>query len=72
MSLAEQFLILMKSTFSNFSFMNVLLMNVLFLSKKLLPKLGFPAGPMVKNLPANAGDTDLILDPGRSYMLWSN
>ena len=26
----------------------------------------------VKNPPANVGDTDLIIDPGRSYMLWSN
>ena len=25
---------------------------------------GFPDGSMVKNLPANAGDTDLIPDPG--------
>ena len=27
---------------------------------------------MVKNLPASAGATGLILDLGRSYMLWSN
>ena len=27
---------------------------------------------MVKNLPANAGDTDLIPGSGRSRMLWSN
>ena len=25
---------------------------------------------MVKNLPADAGDTDLTPDPGRSHMLW--
>ena len=24
----------------------------------------FPGGPVVKNLPANAGDVDLIPDPG--------
>ena len=32
----------------------------------------FPGGPVVKNLPANAGDTGLILDLGRSHMLQSN
>ena len=33
---------------------------------------GFPGGAVVKNLPANAGDTGLISDPGRSHMPWSN
>ena len=33
---------------------------------------GFPGGPMVKNLPANAEDTGLITDPGRFPMPWSN
>ena len=32
----------------------------------------FLGGSMVRNLPANAGDTGLILDLGRSYMLWSS
>ena len=32
---------------------------------------GFPGGPMVKNLPANAEDTGLITDPGRFPMPWS-
>ena len=27
---------------------------------------GFPSGSVVKNLPANAGDTGLIPGPGRS------
>ena len=31
-----------------------------------------PGGPVVKNLPANAGDTDLILGLGRSHMPWDN
>jgi len=31
---------------------------------KLLIKLGFPDGSVVKNLPANAGDTGLIPQPG--------
>ena len=28
----------------------------------------FPCGPVVKNLPANAGDVDMITGLGRSYM----
>ena len=33
---------------------------------------GFLAGSVVRNLPANAGDASLILDPGRSHMLRSS
>ena len=33
---------------------------------------GFPGGPVVKNLPYNAGDTSSILGLGRSDMLQSN
>ena len=29
---------------------------------------GFPGGSVVKNLPASAGDTGSIPDPGRSHM----
>ena len=32
---------------------------------------GFSDGSVVKNLPANAGDTGLIPDLGRSHMLWN-
>ena len=32
----------------------------------------FPDGAVVKNLPANAGDTDLIPGLGRFHMLQSN
>ena len=32
--------------------------------------MNFPGGSVVKNPPANAGDTGLIPGPGRSYMLW--
>ena len=32
----------------------------------------FPGGSVVKNPPANAGDTDLIPGPGRSHMGQSN
>ena len=34
--------------------------------------LGFPDGAVVKNLPANAGDTGSIRGPGRSHMPRSN
>ena len=33
---------------------------------------GFPGGSVVKNLPADAGDTGLIPGLGRSHMLQSN
>ena len=33
---------------------------------------GFPGGAVVKNPPANAGDTGLIPGPGRSHMPRSN
>ena len=32
----------------------------------------FPSGPVVKNPPANAGDTSLIPGPGRFHMQWDN
>ena len=32
----------------------------------------FPSGVVVKNPPANAGDTGSSPGPGRSRMLWSN
>ena len=35
--------------------------------------LGYSGSLVVKNLPANAGDTGLISDLGRSHMpIWSN
>ena len=33
---------------------------------------GFPGGAVVENLPASAGDTGSIPDPGRSHMPQSN
>ena len=33
---------------------------------------GFPGSLVVKNTPANAGDTGSIPGPGRSHMPWSN
>ena len=35
-------------------------------------KLGFPGGTVVKNPPANAGDTGSSPSPGRSHMPRSN
>ena len=35
-------------------------------------KLGLPGGPVVKNPPANAGDTGLIPDARISHMLWGS
>ena len=32
----------------------------------------FPGGTVVKNTPANAGDTGSMPGPGRSHMPWSN
>ena len=32
----------------------------------------FPGGPVVKNLPANAGDTGSISGLGRFHMLWAS
>ena len=33
---------------------------------------GFPGGAVVKNPPANAGDTGSSPGPGRSHIPWSN
>ena len=43
----------------------------MFLFSKVA-KEDFPGGPMVKNLPVNAGDTGLILGLGRSHIPWGN
>ena len=37
-----------------------------------IPALGFPGGAVVKNPPANAGDTGASPGPERSHMLQSN
>ena len=39
---------------------------------KLTAVVGFPGGPVIKNLPANAGDTGSIPSPGRPHMLQRN
>ena len=40
--------------------------------KRLSSSSRFPWGSVVKNPPANGGDTGSISDPGRSHMPWSN
>ena len=40
--------------------------------KKEISLMGFPGDSLVKNPPANAGDTGLIPDLGRSHMSQSN
>ena len=42
----------------------------LFSTEKI--PLGFPGGSVVKNPPANAGDTGSIPDPRGPHILWSN
>ena len=39
---------------------------------KFSPDWGFPGGAVVKNPPANAGDTGSSPGPGRSHVPWSN
>ena len=41
-------------------------------NKEKIKTLGFPGGAVVKNLPANAGDTGSSPGPGRSHMPQSN
>ena len=40
--------------------------------KKPTKNGGFPGGSVIRNPPANAGDTGLIRGPGRFHMPWSN
>ena len=45
------------------------------ISDKLANKekvMDFPGGAVLKNPPANAGDTGSIPGPGRSHMPWNN
>ena len=50
------------------------IVNQLYPNKnfKKLKNGDFPRGAVVKNLPANAGDTGSSPDPGRSHMPQSN
>ena len=41
-------------------------------NKSTLTFRGFPGGTVVKNPPANAGDTGSSPGPGRSHMPWSS
>ena len=42
------------------------------MNKQKSPSRGFPAGAVVENLPANAGDMGSSPGLGRSHMPWSN
>ena len=48
--------------------MNQIKMNLI----KKQRNWGFPGGTVVKNPPANAGDTGSIPGPGRSHVRWSS
>ena len=54
----------MSLVFQNFSTEGEMLYNIEFGD--------FPGGAVVKNPPANAGDTGSSPGPGRSHMPWSN
>ena len=43
-----------------------------YLSSIKTVKWDFPSGAVVKNPPANSGDTGSNPGPGRSHMPWSN
>ena len=49
----------------------ILISDKINFKSKMLQE-GFLGGAVVKNLPANAGDTGSIPGPGRSHMPWSN
>ena len=40
--------------------------------KKPLNCLDVPGGPVVRNMPARAGNMDLTPDPKRSHVLWGH
>ena len=46
--------------------------NEIIFSAFINVKKDCPSGPVVKNLPANAGDTGLTPGPGRFHTLWSS
>ena len=49
-----------------------IILHMLYIDKFKMIMLGLPGGTVVKNLPANAGDTGSSHGPGRSHMLQSN
>ena len=46
--------------------------NVSFLKDRKEDTEDFPGGPVVRSLPANAGDTGSIPGLGRSHMMWGS
>ena len=57
-------------TFS--SSMSTYSLAIILLGTKINQCLDFPGGPVVKNLPANAGDMGLIPGPRRSHIPQNN
>ena len=58
-----------------FSFVPLTTHNSLFDPRLIIKKKeswDFPGGAVVKNPPANAGDTGSSPGPGRSHMPWNN
>ena len=53
-----------------YSFICSFIQQILNIYQNLL--WDFPGGAVVKNPPANAGDTGSSPGPGRSHMLWRN
>ena len=56
----------------NFWFLQDPRSNLANTANKISSFSDFPGGAVVKNPPANAGDTGSSPGPGRSHMLWSN
>ena len=57
---------------ANAKTINVVHNHFCFLKKKKKKLRDFPGGAVVKNPPANAGDTGSSPGPARSHMPWSN
>ena len=56
---------------TKFGFLHFDLKNLIGVYLQKL-SFGLPGGSMVKNPPANAGDTGSVPGPGGSHMPWSN
>ena len=46
--------------------------TITIITSKITDHRDFPGGAVVKDPPANAGDTGSSPSPGRSHMSWSN
>ena len=52
--------------------MVIFLVNTHLYASYEKPERYFPGGPVVKSLPGNARDTNVIYGPGRPHMWWGN